>query len=201
MRTATRAASVLVVLLLGTGCSAAERPAPAAALSTAAPETGRPRVPSGPPRVTSAAAAPLLVAARGGDGDSWRDTAGREYRLGMVNAPEVGDCFGSQATAERKRLVSKGFRAQVYTKDRYGRGVSVVTTASGVVVNVDLARHGFVDDRYLAKFRSENPALARQLDTAFAAAKAERAGLWSACSGSAPQGLVAAPPRPAPGRD
>jgi endonuclease YncB( thermonuclease family) len=124
----------------------------------------------------------LLYAARGGDGDSWKDAAGREYRLGLVNAPETGECFGAVATRTRKELVATGFRAETYTIDRYGRRVSVVTLADGRNLNAFLARHGYADDRYLSTFRSENPALAAQLDPAFAAAKAERAGLWAACA-------------------
>ena len=151
-----------------------------------------------PPPATAAAA--LLRAAGGGDGDSWRDASGREYRLGMVNAPESAECFGAQATAERQRMVAAGFRPEVYSVDRHGREVAVVTTADGTNLNVTLARHGFADDRYLAQFRQENPALAEELDTAFASAKADRAGLWGACGQAAPQGIVAAPPakKPAP---
>ena len=106
---------------------------------------------------------------------------GREYRLGLVDTPEVGDCYAAEATAERRRLVADGFRAEVYAEDRYGRGVSVVTTAGGVDVNVHLARHGFADDRYLDGFRDEHPELAVDLDTAFAEARRERRGLWGAC--------------------
>lgn len=127
------------------------------------------------------ASGPLLQAAPGGDGDSWRDTAGREYRLGLVNTPEVRDCYGSEATARRRQLVADGFRAEVYTTDRYGRSVAVVTTADGRTVNVELARGGFADDLYLRTRRAERPDLARELDAAFAAAKRERAGLWGAC--------------------
>jgi endonuclease YncB( thermonuclease family) len=123
----------------------------------------------------------LLQTGSGGDGDSWRDTDGREYRLGLVNTPEADECFGSQATAERKARTADGFRADVYTVDRYGRHVSVVTTADGTNLNVHLARHGFADDRYLGRFRHENPELAADLDRAFAAARAESAGLWGAC--------------------
>lgn len=123
----------------------------------------------------------LLLPAGHGDGDSWQDTDGREYRLGMVNAPELDECFGPEASAERKALTAAGFRAAVYTEDRHGRAVSVVTTADGRNVNVHLARHGFADDRYLAEFRDENPSLAAELDAAFAAARAEGRGLWSAC--------------------
>ena len=123
----------------------------------------------------------LLQAAPNGDGDSWKDTAGHEYRLGLVNTPELGACYGERASAERKRLVRKGFRAQVYTHDRYGRLVSVVFLADGTNLNVFLARHGYADDRYLKQFRHENPALARELEPAFAAARREKAGLWGAC--------------------
>lgn len=133
----------------------------------------------------------LLQAAPHGDGDSWRDTTGEEYRLGLVNAPEQDECFGAEATAERRHQVAGGFRADVYTVDEHGRGVSVVTTADGTNLNVHLARQGFVDDRYLAEFRHEAPALAADLDAAFAEARAERRGLWSACGAGAPP--VAAP--------
>jgi endonuclease YncB( thermonuclease family) len=143
-------------------------------------------------------AAPELRTAVHGDGDSWRDPDGREYRLGMVNAPEVGECFGAQATDERKRLTASGFHAQEYARDRYGRAVSVVHAADGTNVNVHLARHGLADDRYLAQFRHENSALAAELDQAYAAAKRERAGLWGACGRGAAQGGEAPPPAAAP---
>lgn len=126
-------------------------------------------------------AAPLLRAASGGDGDSWKDTTGREYRLGMVNAPESNECFGPEATAERKALTTDGFRAASYAVDSYGRSVSVVTTAAGLNLNVHLARYGFVNDRYLAQFRGENLRLAAELEQAFAEAKSKRAGLWGRC--------------------
>ena len=127
---------------------------------------------------------PLLMPADGGDGDSWHDTKGREYRLGLVNTPEYDECYGPDATAKRKELTAHGFRAEVYAHDVYGRGVSLVTTANGVNVNVYLARYGFANDKYLSRFRHENPELAAQLDIAFAKARAERRGLWSACPGT-----------------
>lgn len=143
----------------------------------------------------TSASSPVLMPAGGGDGDSWHDTRGREYRLGLVNTPEYNECYGSEATAKRKELTADGFRADVYTQDVYGRGVSVVTTASGVNVNDYLARYGFANDKYLSQYRHENPKLASQLDTAFAKARAERRGLWSACSGT--HGAAARPLTPA----
>lgn len=159
--TPTRTAPAVAVLLLATACGGGSPPVRA---------TGSP-----------APAGALLRAAPGGDGDSWKDTTGREYRLGLVNTPEVGTCYAAAATARRRQLVAQGFRALTYSTDRYGRLVSVVTTADGTGVNVALARDGFADDRYLARFRAERPELAAQLDVAFAAARRERAGLWSAC--------------------
>jgi endonuclease YncB( thermonuclease family) len=144
---------------------------------------------SGPVQAAAPASSPLLMPADGGDGDSWHDTAGAEYRLGLVNTPEYDECYGSQATAKRKELTANGFRADVYTHDVYGRGVAIVTTANGVNVNVYLARYGYANDKYLSEFRHENPTLAAQLDTAFAKAREERLGLWSACSGT--QGAAA----------
>lgn len=123
----------------------------------------------------------LLHAAPHGDGDSWKDTQGREYRLGLVNTPELNECYGQTAAAERRRLVRAGFTADVYATDTHGRSVAVVYLADGRNLNVYLARHGFANDKYLAEFRHENPPLARELDAALAAARRERAGLWGAC--------------------
>ena len=181
---------VLLVVLTLPACSGAASPPATAARN--APHTGAAAPTTDPASTgaptadpaTAAAAGPLLRAAAGGDGDSWRDTTGREYRLGLVNTPEVAECYGSQATARRKELVAAGFRALVYAKDRYGRAVSLVTTADGTDLNVSLARDGYANDRYLEQYRHENPGLAKELDGAFAAAKRERAGLWAACPGA-----------------
>lgn len=196
------ALATVAVLAVG-GCSASGDDATTGPpVTTVVEEAGSPpavaSAPAAPPPAPTAPAQamPLLFPAPHGDGDSWRDTAGREYRLGMVNAPELDECFGVEASAERKARTADGFRAAVYTHDGYGRAVSVVTTADGRNLNVHLARHGFVDDRYLADFRSEHPTLAAELDAAFAAARAEGRGLWSAC------GRTSGPaPAPVPGRD
>lgn len=167
MRQSTKGATVLVVLVLaGAWLVRDDRAVDPARGPVDAPATTE-----------------LLQAASGGDGDSWKDTSGRAYRLGMVNAPEVGECWSAEATAARRALIADGFRADVYAQDRYGRGVSLVTAADGTNVNVALARSGHVDDRYLDDFRHENRPLAAQLDAAFSAAKRERAGLWGACAG------------------
>jgi endonuclease YncB( thermonuclease family) len=124
---------------------------------------------------------PLLHAAAGGDGDSWKDTHGVEYRLGLVNTPELSECYGNVASNKRKQLTAAGFRATSYAVDTHKRHVAVVFLADGRNLNLWLARNGYANDRYLNQFRSENRALAAQLDPAFADAKREHLGLWGAC--------------------
>ena len=195
MRTSVKLAALAVVVgVVGVSLDDGSAPGGAAA---------RPAGPAVPPAVaasTSPTDTGLLMPDGDGDGDSWRDTQGREYRLGLVNTPEHDECFGAEATAERKARTAGGFRAGVYETDRYGRAVAVVTTADGRNLNVHLARNGFADDRYLAGFRAEHEELARQLDDAFAAARQEGVGLWSACAAAgAPPARVVAPAQPAAG--
>ena len=169
-------------------------PPPAAAAQVAAPEPAR----------TGAAPVPLLVMAAGGDGDSWRDTDGVEYRMGLVNAPETQECGGAAATAYRKQALERGFRATVYARDHHGREVAVVHTVDGRNLNVAMARDGMVDDRYLERFRHENPRLAAQLDVAFGEARAAARGIWRTCSrpraGTAEHAPAPAPQPVADGR-
>ncbi len=133
------------------------------------------------PDAPAAGPAGFVMPAAAGDGDSWRDTEGQEYRLGLVNTPEIDECFGPEATAERQRRTRGGFRAEAYATDRYGRDVSVVTLPDGRNLNVHLARQGYADDRYLDDFRAENPELAEELEAAFAEARRDGRGLWGAC--------------------
>jgi endonuclease YncB( thermonuclease family) len=182
MRTLLTVATVAAVLFVGSGLGDDDPSSPPVVEAQDRGERQVPAQPTGPPAPPTPSS-PLLQAGPHGDGDSWRDTAGEEYRLGLVNAPEQDECFGTEATAERRRQVAGGFRADVYAVDRYGRSVALVTTADGSNLNVHLARHGFVDDRYLTDFRHEAPQLAAALDAAFAEARAQGRGLWSACAG------------------
>ncbi len=94
-------------------------------------------------------------------------------------------------------MLADGFRADGYETDRHGRTVARITSADGVDLGVHLARTGLADDRYLDDFRHENPSYARELDAAFAAARAEGAGHWSGCWASDPS----PPPEPTPTSD
>jgi micrococcal nuclease len=189
----------MVVGLLLAGCQAeaqTEQTVRSAAAERApVAESTRPQAAQAPVKaVRRAVVAPVLLrAARGGDGDSWKDTKGVEYRLGLVNTPELSECYGRTASAKRKQLTAAGFRARAYAVDQFGRRVSVVTLADGRNLNVWLARHGYANDKYLATFRHENRGLAAQLDQAFAAARRERAGLWRACAAPPVQRLVVPP--------
>ena len=206
------AGAIVVMAVGGAMAPAAPASHPAVAGSTSAetpkpmdhlPEVVTPPSPSTPPAVYAVAPSPiaeatraspssqlslssplgpLLLMASGGDGDSWRDSGGVEYRMGLVNTPEVNECGGSTATVYRKRRLQSGFYARNYSTDTYGRRVSVIFTRSGTNLNMAMAREGIANDKYLAKFRHENTQLARELDAAFAQAKANRAGVWGKCS-------------------
>ena len=164
----------------------AAAPASPAVVPQASPEPVR----------TTAAPAPLLQMAAGGDGDSWRDTDGVEYRMGLVNTPETNECGGAAATRYRRQALAGGFRATVYETDRYGRQVAVVFAPNGVNLNVAMARDGIADDTFLEQFRHENPRLAAQLDVAFREARAAGRGIWTACR--APAAEPEEPPAPQP---
>lgn len=104
------------------------------------------------------------------DGDSWVASDGREYRLGMVNAPEPLEPCAREATRFTRHFLDDGFTADAYATDPHGRQVSEVFARTGASLNVALVQAGYSDDRYLNNFRHENPALARRLDDAFATA-------------------------------
>lgn len=95
---------------------------------------------------------------------------GNEYRLGLVNTPEVGEPCADEAAAFTRTFVAAGFTANAYTVDIHGRKVAEVFNKNKKSLNVALAKSGFGNDKYLARFRRENEDLARRLDAAFASA-------------------------------
>ena len=110
---------------------------------------------------------PLLRVTVLKDGDSWVASDGREYRLGMVNAPEAMAPCGRDATQFTRRFLADGFRANAYARDPHGRHVAEVFNRDDDSLNVALAEAGYSDDRFLDNFRHENPDLAKRLDDAF----------------------------------
>ena len=127
----------------------------------------------------------LLHVANRGDGDSFVASDGVEYRVGLVNTPEAGDCGADEAADRAYELLADGFRAEGYATDTYGRTVARIRAAEGDL-GVLLAREGLADDRYLEEFRHEHPSYAAELDAAFAEARAAGAGLWSTCWAAVP---------------
>jgi endonuclease YncB( thermonuclease family) len=102
------------------------------------------------------------------DGDSWVASDGNEYRLGLVNPPEYNEPCGSEATAFTRAFLRRGFVAHAYAMDAYGRDVSEIFDPRGRSLNVALAANGLGNDKYLARYRHENPDLAARVDAAFA---------------------------------
>lgn len=111
--------------------------------------------------------APRLHVTTLNDGDSWVASDGREYRLGMVNAPEALELCGRDAAQFTARFLAEGFTADPYATDTHGRRVAEVFDRSGDSLNIALVEAGYSDDRYLDSFRHESPDLARRLDDAF----------------------------------
>ncbi|MTB87285.1 DUF2510 domain-containing protein [Aeromicrobium sp. zg-629] len=112
----------------------------------------------------------LLIMKDQKDGDSWVGSDGKEYRLGLVNTPERNEKCGPEATAFTRKFLSDGFTVDAYATDTYGRAVAEVFDPKGRSLNVELAKSGLGDGRYLDQFRHENPDLGRRLDRALASA-------------------------------
>ena len=104
------------------------------------------------------------------DGDSWVASDGTEYRLGLVDAPEVNEPCAAEATQFTASFLSKGFTADSYSTDTYHRVVAEVFDLDGESLNVALAANGLGSGKYLEQFRHENPELADRIDAALASA-------------------------------
>lgn len=154
----------LVAGAIGVATAESDEPAVDAAVAADPPPAPTPTA-----EPTSAPVALLFVTDQK-DGDSWDASDGTEYRLGQVNAPELSEPCGDEATDFTRDFLAAGFTADAYSGDRYGRVVAEVFDPDGVSLNVALAESGLGDDRYLEQFRSENPDLASRLDQAFASA-------------------------------
>jgi len=128
------------------------------------------------------------------DGDSFVASDGVEYRVGLINAPELSACGGPEAADRAEELLAAGFTVEAYADDQYGRAVARIRLVDGRDFGVTMAEEGMADDRYLEEFRHEHPAYAAELDGAFAAARHARAGLWQTCWSAEP--VSSSDPRP-----
>lgn len=187
--------AVALVLLIAVGACTSPEPGP----SPSAPPTPTPTLtPTPTPIPTESPTVALLTVAVEKDGDSFVASDGVEYRVGMINTAERGECGGAEAADRAYELMAEGFTVEAYATDDFDRSVARVSTAAGDL-GVLLAREGLADDRYLEPFAHQHPAYADELAQAFAAAEAERAGLWRTCWADGPwQGADPEPFTPAP---
>ena len=144
-----------------------DSPTPAAKTPTPTPAPSPTATPRPDPGPTTKKVALLFIRDQK-DGDSWVASNGTEYRLGLVNAPEVNEKCSSEASAFTRQFLASGFTVDDYSTDTYGRHVAEVFDQSGKSLNVALAKSGLGNGKYLGQFRHENPDLAARLDQAFA---------------------------------
>jgi endonuclease YncB( thermonuclease family) len=139
--------------------------------------------------------------ARVGDGDTLDVRSGERIRLLQIDAPELGEgeCYGRDALRALERLVPVGSRVSVEAdpglddRDRYGRLLRYVTTARGVIVNVELVRLGAAAP-YLRG--GEQGLHADELLAAVEDARRSRVGMWGSCRVSwQPERVVTTRPR------
>jgi len=110
------------------------------------------------------------------DGDSFVASDGVEYRLGLVNTPELNEHCGQAAKRFTAAFLADGFTVHAYSSDTYDRTVAEAFNARGESLNVALAASGDGNDKYLEEFRHENADLAARLDAAFAHAQTPDCG-------------------------
>lgn len=93
-------------------------------------------------------------------------------------------CFGVEASAHTSSLIPAGTRVRLerdeVARDRYGRLLAYIyRVEDDLLVNLSLVEGGFAD----AVTFGDNEALHDTLSAAEAVARADGAGLWSACGG------------------
>ena len=163
----------------------APRTMPRSGESTATPSTTPQAPPTNQAMTTTPTAPPTGFAVRtGSDGDTLTLVDGRRVRLAQVDAPEAGECFGSQSTSGLRALVdgrdvTLRRPANGPEKDHYGRTLAEVSVA-GLSVNEQLVRNG--DAEWYEEFAREDADLAKRLRSSELEAKTARRGLWAACA-------------------
>jgi endonuclease YncB( thermonuclease family) len=112
--------------------------------------------------------------------------SGERIRLLQIDAPELGEgeCYGRDALRVLERLVPAGSRVSVQAdpglddRDAYGRRLRYVSTAQGVIVNVELVRRGAATPYFR---RGEEGLFAEELLDAVEDAQRGRVGMWGEC--------------------
>jgi endonuclease YncB( thermonuclease family) len=122
------------------------------------------------------------------DGDTVTLRNGQRVRLVQIDTPEVyfgTECYGRQASAVARRLLSTGTRVRLYPEpatdrvDQYGRLLRYVArVADGLNVNVQLVRIGAATPYFYRGRRGRYAALLERLALR---ARARKVGLWGRC--------------------
>jgi len=138
------------------------------------------------------------VVSRVVDGDTLVVEGGTRVRLIGMDAPEVQDCFSSEATGRLVELAGPGTGVRlVYDAerlDRYGRTLAYVYRRSdGLFVNLALTRDGYAQQLTVPP----NVRHAEELGLAAADARDADRGLWASCR-STTTGVPVTAPRPQP---
>jgi micrococcal nuclease len=198
--------SLAILLLLGivSGCGGTRTTnAPAQSLA-AAPAATSTHTPTAEPPTPTSATTPLLPKDTPAPPPTNTDTVaqvtnivdgdtidvlinGATYRVRyiLVNTPERGQPFYSEATAANAALVSGQtvtLVKDVSETDRYGRLLRYVYLADGTFVNAELVRQGYAQ---IATFPPD-VAMEAEIRAAQAEAIASGSGLWAAPSPVAP---------------
>jgi micrococcal nuclease len=119
------------------------------------------------------------------DGDTLFLTTGTDdnlkVRLLAVDTPEVGECYGSEATEFLRELLPEGSTvftlADTEPLDQYGRSLLMVWTPDGELVNLELVEKGYAE----AVFIGENRMFEHEIEAAEDAAQTSSLGIWGNC--------------------
>jgi micrococcal nuclease len=123
----------------------------------------------------------VAIAERAIDGDTIVLDGGERVRYLLMDTPETGECFGTEAALFNRDLVEAREVGLYYDdpcRDRYGRLLAYVEV-EGVNVNRLLVELGYARVLYIPPAGSDRVDEFRALEQQ---AKRERRGIWAACS-------------------
>jgi endonuclease YncB( thermonuclease family) len=122
------------------------------------------------------------------DGDTVTLGNGQRVRLVQIDTPEVyfsAECYGPQASATTKRLLTPGTRVRLLVEpatdrvDQYGRLLRYIIRAKdGLNVNVQLVRVGAAAPYF---YEGRRGRYANLLERLALRARAKKLGLWGRC--------------------
>jgi endonuclease YncB( thermonuclease family) len=131
-----------------------------------------------------------------GDGDILPEMSSLPVRLLEIDAPEVGSCYSSEATARIAELIPVGSSIRIERdkdlKDPYDRYLLYIWNDQEDFVNESLVRDGYAT----AVLYEPNDKYWQTISQADDAAEQNGSGLWSACNTEANTPAPPDPPEP-----